>query len=381
MDKAIRHQKTWVFLYRLLGGYIHKKFNLSHEPCTAEGPLIVLSNHVTDWDPLLVAMSFPEKMLYFVASEHLMRKGLLSSILNYLFAPIPRKKASTGSDTALACLRHVRAGHSVCIFGEGDASWNGCTGHVFPATGKLVRASGATLVTFRIEGGYLSNPRWGKGVRRGRVHVHPVNIYPPQTLKAMEPDMINAAIDRDIREDAWQRQALSPVAYKGARPAENIETALFLCPKCGRIGTLRGRDDRVECDCGLSLRYTPQGYFDPPKPFQTIAQWDEWQLARLADPDFLGDGALFSDDGLLLKEILPGHREQNLEKGVLFQYRDALRLGGREFLLSKIRSMAMVQNNVLLFDIGDKYYELRALKPRCLRKYLALWQNLQPKLP
>lgn len=381
MDKALRHQKTWSFLYKMLSGYIHRKFNLTHEPCLAEGPLIVITNHVTDWDPLLVAMSFPEKQLYFVASEHLLRKGIVSALLDYFLEPIPRRKATTGSDAALNCLRHLRAGHSVCIFGEGDASWDGRTGQVFSATGKLVRSSGATLVTFRIEGGYLSRPRWGRGVRRGKVHVHPVNVYPPQKLKSMTPEEINKAINADIREDAWFRQEQSPVAYKGTRTAERIETALFLCPKCGKIGNLHGKGDTLTCSCGLSLRYTPEGFFDPPKPFRDIAQWDAWQHSQLLDGRFDREGVLFSDEGLVLREILPSHRVRDLAKGVLSQYRDALRLGTREFILSQIRDMAMVQNNILLFSIGSKYYEIHASKPRCLRKYLALWRKLQPVDP
>lgn len=38
---------------------------------------IVLSNHVTDYDPLLVGVSFPGQM-YFVASEHITRWDIAS---------------------------------------------------------------------------------------------------------------------------------------------------------------------------------------------------------------------------------------------------------------------------------------------------------------
>ena len=169
MDSFSRHQKIWRFLYPIVHRPICQKFNLSHTDLDVEGPILLIPNHTCAWDPLLVAMSLPRKQVYFVASEHIFRWGLISRLLNWLVEPIPRRKASSGADTVKACLRHLKAGHSVCLFAEGEQSWDGLNQPIFPATGKLARSSGATLVTFRLEGGYLSLPRWGKGVRRGRM--------------------------------------------------------------------------------------------------------------------------------------------------------------------------------------------------------------------
>ena len=77
---------------------------------------------------------------------------------------------------------------------------------MFSNTGKLVRNSGATLVTYRLEGNYLSAPRWGKGTRRGKINARLVGVYPPEELKKMKPDEITALINKDIFEDAWERQ-------------------------------------------------------------------------------------------------------------------------------------------------------------------------------
>ena len=37
--------------------------------------------------------------------------------------------------------------------------------------------------------------------------------------------------------------------------------------------------------------------------------------------------------------------------------------------------MAIVKANILLLTTGDHYYEIRAQRSCCLRKYLAVWQN------
>ena len=168
MDNYQRHQKIWRVLYGLLAPMVQRKFAMTHEDLHLDGPVLLIPNHVSAWDPLLVAMSLRDKQVYYVASEHIFRLGLVTKLIRWLVDPIPRRKASSGADTVKACLRHLRAGHSVCLFAEGEQSWDGLTQPIFPATGKLAKASGASLVTYRLEGAYLSLPRWGRGIRRGR---------------------------------------------------------------------------------------------------------------------------------------------------------------------------------------------------------------------
>ncbi len=376
MDAYTRHRKVWRLLQALTGRYFHRRFALESEPCEAEGPCIVIPNHVTNWDPFLVAMSFPRKQLYFVASEHIFRLPVLSSLITWLLGPIARKKGDSGADAVREILRHTKQGHSVCLFAEGDCTWDGHTGPVFPATGKLVRASGATLVTYRLEGGYFTSPRWGKGIRRGRMRGHAVGIYSPQTLRKMKGEEITALIQRDITEDAWARQSESLVPYRGKSPAEQLETALFLCPRCRRVGTLVSRSSTLRCgSCGLEETFLPDGTFSPGDPFSTVSQWDRWQHEELAAGRFVHGEDLFSDPVASFRKILPGHRAEKLDGSQLIQREDRLLCGGLSLPLAEIESMAMVKRHILLFTWGRDYYELRCAPGCNLRKYLALWKR------
>lgn len=367
--------KFWRFLYCLLFGFLAKRFNFEPEICREEGSCIVISNHVTTWDPLLVAMSFPEKHLHFVASEHIFRHGILSKLLCYILDPIPRRKATTGTDTVMGSLRRIRNGGSVAIFAEGDASWNGLTDKVFTATGKMVRASGAKLITYRLEGGYLSLPRWSKQLRRGKMAGHVVGVYSAAELKAMKPEEINDIINRDIYEDAWKRQAEEQIPYKGRKLAKGIESGLFLCPKCGNIDTMKGVGNRIVCSCGMKVSYTELGTFDPPEPFENFYQWDIWQMERLRNGKFRHDEVFYSDKDLTLRHIESDHKERVLCRGTLTQYKDSIDIDGRRFMLSEIDNMAMVKDNILLFSVDKDYYEIRADEVCCLRKYLTMWKS------
>ena len=346
---------------------------MTHEDLDIEGPVILVPNHVNTWDPLLVAMSLRHKQVYYVASEHIFRKGLLSRLLVWMVAPIPMKKGSLGTETVRTCLRHLKAGHSVCIFSEGEQSWNGISRPVSPAIGKLVKASGASLVTYRLEGSYLSKPRWADTVRRGKVHGHPVGIYAPETLKGMTPEEIAQTVDRDIYENAWERQEKERINYKGKRLAEGLERALYLCPGCRRISTLKTSGSVLTCSCGLSITYREDGFFEPSVPFRHIAEWDEWQREALVTGDFVHGSELFSDDKVQLIEIMPDHTEIRLASGRLVQNPESIALKEYCFSLKDIDNMAMTRTHILLFSAGDRYYQMSAEPGINFRKYLEIY--------
>ena len=376
MTDQQRHELVWRALYGPLHMVLRHKFHLTHDELRLDGPCLLVSNHVSAWDPLLVAMSLRHKQLYYVASEHIFRMGLVSRAIEYLVAPIPRRKASSGFETVKVCLQRLRDGQSVGLFAEGEQSWDGRTAPIFPATGKLAKRSGASLVTYRLEGAYLSLPRWGRGIRRGAVRGGIVNVYSPEQLRAMTPAEVNAAIERDIYEDAWARQKQAPVRYRGRRPAEGLERALYLCPACRRTDGLTAKGDTLSCTCGKRWRYTEFGTFDPPAPFETIADWEDWQREALCALDFVREeGALFSDEGLVLTRILPDPPERPMGGGRLTQYPDRVVCGLRTFPLREIDSMAMVLSHLLLMSIGGEYWQIRSTNNANLRKYYAIWQH------
>ena len=77
---------------------------------------------------------------------------------------------------------------------------------------------------------------------------------------------------------------------------------------------------------------------------------------------------------MTLREITSGHRQTKLATGTLTMLPDSLEIEEQRFLLCEIDSMAMVKAHILLFSVGDSYYEIRAKENCCLRKYLMAWQ-------
>ena len=380
MDTLTRHRKIWKLIYPPLSFWLRRKFNYTPEIARIEGPCIVVPNHVTNFDPILVSLSFPDNQMYFVASEHIFRLGLVTRLLEWLVSPIPRRKGAAGTDAVMAILRRIREGASIGLFAEGDSSWDGRSTEIFPSTGKLIRASGATLVTYRLEGGHLSLPRWGKGVRKGKMRGHVVGVYPPEQLKKMKPGEICALVNRDIYEDAWEREKAEGVRFVGKDAAENLETLLYICPACGKAGRLRSAGVWIHCDgCGFARRYTDTGALEPASPFANPGEWDLWQRekAKTLRPD--AGGRLFADPDMRLKEILPKHRAKTLCSGTLELYETELRLGGEVFPLQEIHEMSVYGAKTLVFTCRERYFEIKSRQPRCVRKYLDYWKEAREK--
>ena len=380
MDAHNRHMRIYRFLWHIVGPFIRRIFRIEAAPAPGlPAPYLVLANHNLDLDPALVGLSFPQHM-YFVASEHVFRKGWISKLLRAMFAPISRMKGATDAQAALDIIRALRRGSNVCLFAEGNRSFSGVTGPISPATGKLAKAAGVSLITYRLTGGYLTKPRWARTRRRGRMTGTCVRVYTTEELKTMTPEEVNAHIAEDLFEDAFLRQSEIPVPFYGQGLAEGLETALFLCPQCGGVGTLRGKGDRFICRCGLSVRYTVYGFFEGADvPFSCVRDWDVWQAAEL-EVRAGNHTVCFSDPDTRLFAINKRHRMRSVDKGTLTMDGQALTLGSTRLPLDDISDMAVIKTAGIMLTAAGRHYEIRSRdKHYCGRKYFLLQQIYSKK--
>ncbi len=382
-ERAYRRQRrTYRALYPAAGALMKGMLNYRAEPAPkVEGPCLILSNHVTDFDPILVGLSFPEHM-YYVAGENVLRMGFLSKLVTRYASIIQRIKGTTDAEAALQILRTLKKGRNVCMFAEGNRTFTGETLPIAPATAKLVKLTRSTLVTYRLTGGYLSTPRWSTHRRKGRMTGAVVGVYPPEQIKAMSEAEIADLLRRDLYENAYEAQAKEPVPFRGKALAETLETALYLCPRCRRIDTLHSRGDRFSCDCGLTMTIDEYGFFQgEDRPFATPLDWDRWQtreIARLAET--LGDGPAFSDEDQTLNRREDDHSLTPLSTGLMVLYRDRLTIGDRVFPLRDLRGIGLIQRQGMVFSTADADYAVTAPRLRCVRKYQTLFELLKERI-
>lgn len=378
-----RHRFMFRLLYFVAGPILRWKFGYRSDKIEKlERPTIFVANHVTDLDPALVGIMYGHQ-IYFVCSEHAFRWGWLSKLLVWALAPIPRVKGTADTKTVMDILRIVKGGGHAGIFVEGVRSYSGLTNPIVSSTGKLIRMSGADMITIRLEGGYFTSPGWSKSMRKGRMYGRVIGHYTKEQLKAMSANEIDEIMRRDIDEDAYKRQMENPVAYRGKDLAEYMELALYMCPRCGRVGTMHSSGDHLRCECGLDVLYTPYGMLEGVDvPFKTATQWDMWQREQLPDYLAAADDPFFIDEDQELYRITPLVDAQLVGRGRLQMDKSAITCADQVFPLSAISGITLYGSmKTLAFTTNDgQHYEIKSPRyPRCAAKYELAYNILKGK--
>ena len=372
-----RHARFWDFFRPLIILFLKIRFGYTYEKAkNLPDTYIVLSNHVTDYDPLFVTASFPKQM-YYVASEHVARWKTLYRFLKYAAEPIIRLKGTVAASTVIEVLRKVTGGANVCIFAEGVRTWDGVTCPILPSTGKLIKSAKCGLITYKITGGYFVSPGWSQSnLRRGPIHGAPVHVYTKEELADMSVDEINAHINEDLYEDAYERQMADPKKYKGKDLARYIENLLFICPECGAKNTITSHDDTIECtSCHFSFKYNEYGLIENCK-FQTVRDLARWQSEEVRkDAD---NNEIYTAEYATLTQIVK-HEETLVAEGKLTLSSTHLICGDKEIPLNKISDMAIHGRHALVFSIGKEYYELLPKTPKHALRFLLLFEAYKNK--
>lgn len=135
--------KVYAFFRKLLRGLFIGLFRVEvsgTENIPADGPLLVCPNHLSNWDPIIIA-AVADRQIRFMAKSSLFKIPLLNTLLKALGVfPVRRGAADTTAlKTAIACLK---SGDAVGMFPQGTR----CIG-VDPASTEIKHGVG--MIAYR----------------------------------------------------------------------------------------------------------------------------------------------------------------------------------------------------------------------------------------
>jgi len=223
---------------------------------------------------------------------------------------------------------------------------------------------------------FLSQPRWGRGSRIGKVTINYRIGLTVREIEQMTIDEIHERLTSLLAHDEFDHQRKVMVSYRSQAPAEWLEQALFLCPHCRAIGKTASRKDRFFCvACGYQVKINSYGFFEPAGArlyFDTMADWDQWQLAELRKmvcgaAERLDPNPVFSDGPLVLLNGpggLRGRRFPTVREGAMELLFDRLRLVDRrrgilDLDLRRIRGMNVQDGEILEFHHDGILHRIR----------------------
>lgn len=155
---------SWTFLYsyRSQGGH----------QVPAQGPVLLVANHQSFMDPVLVGLALTTRRVSFLARETLFHNRALAAMMYSLDAmPIDHKGFSReGLQSTLAFLNQ---GKCVAIFPEGERTHTGLVEDFKPGISLVIKRAKCPIVPIGIAGAFDAWPRTSKFPRLAPLFLPP----------------------------------------------------------------------------------------------------------------------------------------------------------------------------------------------------------------
>lgn len=265
-------------------------------------PFVVLPNHSCVLDPFMINAFVPGQIQYVVSDSN-----FRSPVVNFglgLVGSIPKTKVMSDLDTVRQIMKVKDKGGVIGIYPEGQNTWDGHSLPMYYSTAKLVKLLKIPVVAVRVQGAFLSKPRWSRRPRRGAVTIRFSLAFRPEEIKSTSAEEIDRRIADLISHDEYVANRADRVKFIGRDRAEYIEQALFICPACTTLGSLRSHGNDLACtECGYAVHYDLYGFFRPRVGelcFDNMHDWNLWQTEELgrkieALRESGRDGPIFSE--------------------------------------------------------------------------------------
>ncbi len=152
------------------------------------GRWLVISNHISGWDPPLTALAFYPRQIEFMAKEELFENALMRWLM-YKLGAFPVKRHGRDMKALREAVRRLKSERMVGLYPEGHRSFTGKMLPWYPGVGYLL-VKGITPVLPVAIKGVEGGITWADLIPRRRkvvVHVgrpiYPRDLYPHLTLE------------------------------------------------------------------------------------------------------------------------------------------------------------------------------------------------------
>jgi len=335
----VQAYRFFAILRKTLGIYLKSSFrvNLLNEN-TFDPPYILIGNHVTSYDPFIMA-AYTGHPVNYVTSDSYFRNPFLRFLLDRL-GSIPKTKFMTDTATVKAMMSVIKKGGIVGVFPEGARSWDGHTLPLIYSTAKLIKLMKTDVIAARMQGAMFTMPRWSRFRKKGMTFLSFEKVLAASDMEGMSTSDIYSRITAAVSHDEYDFQRDHMNIYIGRKPAERLERFLYICPSCMGFHTMYSKKDIFTCrGCGYTVRYNEYGFFEGNGLlFDSTRQWNIFQQEKIAD--LLNSGMEFTAREILVHACLKDCKKTIKNKA------DTMHFSGNGFYL------AFGGKRTSAFDIG-----------------------------
>lgn len=364
----IRPLSRLMWGYRIKGKYKAKKGE----------NIIVLSNHQTDYDPILIRMSF-NRFLYTVATDNIFSKKKTAKWLTRLGA-IPKRKGISDLKCTIKMSEIASNGGSLLLFPEGNRSYAEFQFYISDNFAKLLKNLKCTIVLFNLHGGFGCFPRFGNKKRKGPFYGRIKKVLKYKDYEHLTVEELNEVVKENLEVFDSDSEKL----YKSKRKAEYLERMYFVCPKCGDIHSLRSEGDILRCDkCGLEVTYQENLTLhsdDLSFSFVKLNDWYEYQKKWVREYEVKKGEKIFVDENVTLSLANPYQEQQLITQGQLVLTDEKISVGNHSFDIKEIEIASPVSGRNLCLTINNDNYVIRGEERFNALKYVLMFNKLETKM-
>ena len=326
----------WNVLSRLLfvALFLRRKYPFRPTPGShrfPKPPFIIVANHGTFFDPWIIG-SYSNVPLGLMTNDDGFRQGPVTRWYLKSIGAFPKKKGASDYRAMKITLDLLKKRVPVCIFPEGQTTWDGETQLLYTGIEKLVKRAGCPLVTVRLQGNFLLKPWWARYKRNGRI-LTTIKVHSTETIKALSNEDLFSLIRKSIYQNDVKDPDNRAVAFSGTHLAEGLERFIWICLQCKAEDTLTMQGNRITCSsCTGSWEMDAHCRITPLKEGITscedLKDWADFHKTRVKEVIAKRPSPLTRSEQVLLQQENAQQVFTETDRGVLTLAADILSFRG-----------------------------------------------------
>lgn len=378
-ETLYRIKKRYQLLVKLVIGYLKRRYNIignvAPEVKGLKEPYLLLPNHYGRYDPFILSYFLMPyiKPPNFISSDAILRDKFYGRLFTNLGA-VPKKKGTRDTQVIRTMLKIIEQGNPVALFAEGSRSWSGVNNYIDPSIAKLIRLLKVPVVTAKMKGASVFDPRWSERLRRSRLEIDYKLTLVKEELDSMSDEEIMDKILPDIAHDDIEYLKNNKVVIKSNRRAEYIEKIIFQCPDCNSYEGFDSYHNQFACNaCGYRATVNKYGFFTSKYNkiyFNNTRDWLDWQNSNFVSYIFQKwqvkpPKSLFYATGLRFQKAIGYQPLEDLGKGAALFYHDRIvfKIDDTkiELLIDEIDSLSAQHQERVELNVGDTAYRFTSI--------------------
>ncbi len=257
--KSFRHPNRFLFwlaksISRFACRFIYNAKIVRNELERKSGRCVIISNHESIIDVLPAYMVAPPNT-HFVVSKAMMQSMPIAPLMEMCGA-IGKNQFQTSALDMRRMKSVLDHDEPLMIFPAGLMSESGASTPIPIATAKVLKWFNADIYVSRVNGTYLTNPKWAKVKRRGEITIEVYKLASAKEFAALSDDEAARIVEEHLSFDAYRHNERKKIFYKNGDNVQGLEDVLYKCPVCEReFGMSVIRRNRLSCDyCGYTVK-------------------------------------------------------------------------------------------------------------------------------